>query len=225
MTPRTLVAGLALLGGAALCVIGWPRFVAGAIIAPYEDQLKKAARGQNVTTALLNDAIQRSKVSSDWVALGKSLNLLGGLELLAARSASSPIAQQRHLDASIAALRDGLARAPANAYSWVQLAQSVRARRGATPAVNGPLRLSLKTAPFEHRLVLPRIDLALTSWRVIEPDIRLAMAVQFQRAVDTAPVQFARMTRRRFALRQVRRALEASPIHLERFNIVYLTPD
>ena len=85
--------------------------------------------------------------------------------------------------------------------------------------------MSLRTAPFEHRLVIPRIEVAFRTWSALDADIRDAMTTQIRRAIDTAPKALANATRRNYALRQVRQAVAGSPIHRDRFNIVYLSRD
>ncbi|CAN0593897.1 unnamed protein product, partial [Laminaria digitata] len=120
-------------------------------------------------------------------------------------------------------LSEGLLQTPANAYAWLQLAQAVRARRGAIPAIEAYLDLSTQLARWEHRLVLSRLDITLGVWPILGASYRATLPPQFERAVDTAPVALAVAVRRNFALRQARQMLAASPVHLERFSLVYLS--
>ncbi|MEK9645949.1 MAG: hypothetical protein VW547_10440 [Alphaproteobacteria bacterium] len=85
--------------------------------------------------------------------------------------------------------------------------------------------MSLKTAGYEHRMIIPRLELAFSASSVLEPDVRAAMTPQIRRAIDTAPKSLVEATRRNFPLRQVREAVAGSPVHAQRFRIVYLTPD
>ena len=216
---------LVAIGAALVLVIpSWPRFIAGAAIAPYEDTLRGIARGAKPLPVVMAEAREAAHVSLSWQPFDRTYFRLGGFELVQAGLAARPEDRNAALDRGIAALRFGLARAPADAYGWLQLAQAIRMRHGPTPELNSVLRMSLETAPYEHRLVLPRLEIAFSAWRALDADLRAALGPQMMRAVDTAPVEFARATRRFFMLREVRTALAASPIHLDRFNIVYLTP-
>ncbi len=221
---RRLPAVIALLMGVSLVALAWPRFIAGAAIAPYEDTLRGVARGAKPDPAVLDAAREGAEVSLSWLEYDRTLLRLGAFELVEAGLAP-PEARRAVLDRSLAALRAGLARAPADAYGWVQLAQALRMRRGPTPELNAVLGMSLRIAPYEHRLVMPRLEIAFSAWRALDDTTRRALVPQLVRAVDTAPVELAKATRRFFLLREVRAALAASPVHLARFDIVYLSPD
>ncbi|MEX2454989.1 MAG: hypothetical protein WD470_09810, partial [Rhodospirillaceae bacterium] len=220
------VALAVLAAGVVLAVAAAPRFIGGAAMAPYEDILRSTARGGKTPTAPALDAAREgARVSLAWFDYNRTRLRLGAFELVGAGLATTPNARRAALDRSIGSLRAGLARAPGDAYGWLQLAQALRVRDGATADLEAALRMSLRTAPYEHRLIVPRIEIAFGAWAALAPDLRAAFRPQIVRAVDTAPVQLARATRRYFALRQVREALAGSPVHMERFNIVYLTPD
>lgn len=215
----------------ALCVSGllivpvWPRFVGGAIVAPYEDTLRDIARGKKVSSQVRRETETALRVAATWSGRGANRQNLGSLRLVAAREAVSATDQRAALDQAVSDLSDGLALKPANSYAWLQLAQAVRARRGAVPEMERYLDLSTRLARWEHRLVMPRLEVALGAWPVLGASYRANLPRQFERAVDTAPVALARAVRRNYALRQARQMLAASPLHLDRFTIVYLAPD
>lgn len=225
MKQRTLVLSAAVCAAALLIVPVWPHFLSGAIVAPYQDTLREFARGNNVHKTVLAETEAALRVSRDWIETGQASVALGGMRFIAARSAQSAAAQRGALDDSISALKQGLSRKPAQPYAWLQLAQAERARNGATPAIESYLTVSMRLAPWEHRLVLPRLEVALGAWPALSESFKVRLPPQFARAVDTAPLALAEATRRNFALRAVRRMFADSPVHLERFLIVYLSPD
>lgn len=214
---------------AAVCISGlliipvWPSFIAGAIIAPYEDTLRDIARGKKLSAGLPAETETALRVAGRWTARGENLTHLGSLRLLSAREALSGKDQRAALDQGIVDLSAGLARKPVDPYAWVQLAQAVRARRGARPVIEKYLSLSTRLARWEHRLVMPRLEIALGIWPVLGSSYRATLPEQFQRAVDIAPVALARAVRRNYALREARQILAISPLHLERFTLVYLS--
>lgn len=215
----------------ALCVSGlliipvWPRFIGGAIVAPYEDTLRDIARGKKVSPALIGETETALRVAAKWFDHGANRQDLGSLRLVAARQGVSAADQRAALDQAVSDLSDGVALKPANSYAWLQLAQAVRARRGTVAVLADYLELSSGLAPWEHRLVMPRLEVALGAWPVLGASYKAALSAQFERAVDTAPLALARAVRRNYALRQARQMLSASPLHLDRFRIVYLSPD
>lgn len=225
MKQRTLVLSAAACTAVLLIIPVWPQFIGGAIVASYEDTLRDVARGAKVQEAVLVKSETALRVSRKWTDAGRSSIDLGGLRFVAARNAKTPDAQRKALSDSMASLKRGLARSPARPYAWLQLARAERARNGATPAIEKYLALSMSLAPWEHRLVLPRLEIALGAWSALTTGFKSKLPGQFERAVDTAPLALARATRRNFALRAVRRMYAGSPVHLERFLIVYLSPD
>lgn len=222
---RTIVLSMAVCAAALLIVPVWPQFIGGAIVAPYEDTLRELARGNAISGNVIADTETALRVSQQWTRTGQGAAARGSLRFVAARNARSPEAQRAALDASISALKQGLSQKPAQPYAWLQLAQASRARNGATAEIESYLALSMQLAPWEHRLVLPRLEIALSSWSALNNSFKATLPLQFARAVDTAPLALAKATRRNFALRAVRGMFANSPIHLERFLIVYLSPD
>ena len=216
---------------AALCVSGlliipvWPRFIGGAIVAPYEDTLRDIARGKKLPSTLLAETDTALRVAGRWSDRGENHTRLGSLRLVAARNAILAADQRAALDRAVSELSDGVARKPAQPYAWLQLAQAVRARRGTIPVIEKYLGLSTRLARWEHRLVMPRLEIALGVWPALGSSYRATLPPQLERAVDTAPVALARSVRRNFALRQARQMLSASPLHLDRFTLVYLSLD
>ena len=224
MIARLLPAAVALCAAAVLVSLAVPRFVAGAIVAPYEDLTRAIARGASVPMRDIDAAREAANVSLGWLKYGRTLTRLGALELVHAGQVKTAAEQAAALARGQASLRAGLARTPGESYHWLQLAQTVQATGGATPALNAPLRMSLRTGAYDHRLILPRLAIAFRAWPALDADVRAAMTPQIRRAVDTAPAALARLTRRSFALRHVRQALEGSPVHAARFAIVWSAP-
>ena len=222
---RTLVLCGAACAAALMLIAVWPHFISGAIKAPYEDTLRDIARGKTVPPVIIAETETALRVSQKWVQTGEISIALGGMRFLVARNAQSAVAQRATLDQSISALKRGLSRRPAQPYAWLQLAQAERVRNGATPSLEKYLDFSMRIAPWEHRLVLPRLNVALGAWSALSDPFKARLPGQFERAIDTAPLQLAKVARRNFALRAVRKMLAASPVHLERFLIVYLSPD
>ena len=88
-----------------------------------------------------------------------------GLELSIAESAAPPAARAKNLEAL-------LARAPANAGAWLDLAMARRAAGDDFSGVVEALRFSALTGPREARLMAGRVSFALPLWGALPDDLR-----------------------------------------------------
>lgn len=215
----------AVLGGL-LIGMALPRLIGSIILAPQDDVVTRLAAGAKVSTADLGAAEASRRRALAVLESGWTWTELGAIYFERARR----LAPRHHghgvyLSRSIGALKRGLAIAPAQPFAWTMLAQAALARDGAGPSVAQSLRMAIQTAPVSPSLVIPRIEIALASWAALDSETRDLVASQMFLAVDRAPVQLAKLARRRYELRRVRDILAADPTRLRRFDTVYLTAD
>ena len=225
MISSRLTAAVGLVLCICLAAVAWPRFVGGAIVAPYGGLLRELARGETVPPSRIADAEASLQVARRWFDNGKLATAYGALKLVSAQRSRSAGDQQDALAESAAALRYGLANMPGQPYAWLQLTQAATALDRRSNEISDLLSMSLRLSPWEHRIVTPRLALALSAWPMLDNSFTAQLPRQFMRAVDTAPLRLAEATRRSFRLREVRQMLAGSPVHLDRFNIVYRSPD
>ena len=128
MKQRILVLSVTVCAAGLLVIPVWPRFVGGAITAPYEDTLRDIARGEQANDAMLAETETAMRVAREWVDDGALSLAVGDIRFIGARRAKSAVEQRAALTDSIAELRNGLRRAPARPYAWLQLARAERAR-------------------------------------------------------------------------------------------------
>lgn len=90
------------------------------------------------------------------------------------------------LQRSIADLRDGLARAPADARAWTALAQA-ELSAGDLSKGKRAFRMALLTALFDPSLTLRRCQLGLALWTVLDREERELVASQLREAWSRQP--------------------------------------
>jgi hypothetical protein len=88
-----------------------------------------------------------------------------GLDLSIAETAAAPAARVKDLEAL-------LARAPANAGAWLDLAMARRAAGDDFPRVIEALYFSALTGPREARLMAGRVAFALPFWTALPDDLK-----------------------------------------------------
>jgi tetratricopeptide (TPR) repeat protein len=199
---------LALVAGVWLIGFGFPQFVGGARLFFEEDTLSRLAGtpfAQPATPALLAEAIAvwsraapELNDTTTWTQYGDIL-----VSSANANNTDIPMRDKRLAEAAIA-YRTALELSPSNGRAWTMLA-AVRIRLGATPEeASADLRMSLRTAPRDGPLVLPRLDTAFFIWRVMPADLRAAMLEQVRIATLNNAWAFVRLVHQHYILEPVR---------------------
>ena len=200
---------LALMAGVWLVVFGYPQLAGGARLFFEEDTLARLAGGvplaKPATPALRDEAI------AVWSRAAPELNdtvtwtQYGDILVSSANANNADISvRDKRLNEAAAAYRTALLLSPSNGRAWTMLA-AVRLRLGATPEeASTLLRMSLRTAPHDAPLVLPRLDTAFYIWRVMPADLRADMAEQVRIATQSNLWNFVRLVHQHYMLEPVR---------------------
>ncbi|HUC61876.1 MAG TPA: hypothetical protein VMF53_07955 [Alphaproteobacteria bacterium] len=200
---------LALVAGVSLVRLGIPQLVGGLPLFFQEDARSRIAGGvptaKPATPELRQEAIEvwgrAAPILDDtnvWAAYGDIL--------VAEANANNdkPAVRDKRLAEAQAAYRAALIESPSNGRAWTMLA-AVRLRLGATPEETAALlRMSLRTAPRDPPLVIPRLDSAFYIWRVMPPDLRADMAEQVRIATVNDLWHFVRLVHEHYVLEPVR---------------------
>ena len=116
-----------------------------------------------------------------------------------------------YVQRAIDALKDGLARAPANPYAWARLAYAEALSQGWTPLAVSSLRLALITAPYEPRLLWSRLRMAFLAWRYMSSEDREIVLRQVRAAWNADQVELTRLAKELNQVGLVRAALMQTP--------------
>ncbi len=187
---------LALLG-AGLLALAVPRAVAALVSLPGGPVLARVQAMEPVGPEALDILIGAEDAALAWVDSGRRRTDRALALLLRARQGDA--VRDKFLADSVAGLRSGLARAPANSFAWTRLAYAETTLNGPSPASASALRMGLITAPHEPRLLMVRLELCLQSWDHFAPADRALVDNQIRAAWRRAPdrvIDLVHLTRR-----------------------------
>lgn len=200
-----------------------PRLAGGVFAGPFDETVRTLGRGGDVTKSQTRLARASRITALDWYANARIASELGALNYtLATREARGSDARAAYIAAAIENDRTAISLAPTSAYSWMRLAQAHVERDGAGADIAPYLRMSFRTAPYDPRILFPRLDFALAVWNDLPEDLQQATGEQIRVAMEWAPLELVRRTRARYRLAEVREALRDEPAARARFNLLYL---
>jgi hypothetical protein len=169
--------------GAGLLYLALPRTIAAVLKLPGNPVLTRIQERKPVDAEGLATLIASRKRAVFWADSGRDRAVLGLAQLLLARRSQGAGGYERGLAVdAIDSLRDGLALAPASPHAWTRLAYAELVANGPSAPVASALEMSLRTAPFDPRLLRVRIELCLRAWpyltaaarRLVHEQVRLA---------------------------------------------------
>lgn len=221
---RFVIAGVAIALAMATIILAWPRLIAGATEGPLEETLQSLL-GPNPAA---DSMVQRVLAVKEQVVLihpnSKTWADIGFLRMRKSMELGTQTKDGKlELEESIAAHRAALNFEPGNAYVWTRLAQDLLVRDGAgTDGLGSILETTVRFSPYDSRLVLARVDMALAAWGQLPDATRALMNGQIHLAASQSPTALAKLTRQRFALNQMIDLLSDDPKLLKRFIYAYV---
>jgi hypothetical protein len=189
-----LVAGLALVLGALILSLALPRLLASALMAMRDPVIQQIDAGAPVAQAELLGLSASRELALGWVedreAYGERAMALAQLAL---QSAPEDGARRALLERAVAALRAGLAAAPADPRHWVQLAHLLVLLEGdlnrqAAAALLFSMQVGAYQAPD---LIRRRLFWALAHWTFYDEQERRQIGEQIRLAWRAAPGEVA----------------------------------
>jgi|APTNR8051073442_1049403.scaffolds.fasta_scaffold08790_3 tetratricopeptide (TPR) repeat protein len=216
---RTVQSAIALVIAVPLIVFAVPQLIADIVSARGNDVLTRLQNDETVSAEDLDTLIRATERARAWVDNGRSATDLGLAKILAADRRNAMDAEARgEFEEAIAVLRDGLTKAPGNAYAWARLAYAEARLDGFTPAALSALRLALLTATNEPRLLWPRLSLSLRAWPHMTDTDRSIVANQIRIAWGENPEELARLAVDGQQESVVRGALGRNRADIEKFD-------
>lgn len=199
-----------------------PRLISGLVSGPFDDTIRALGRGDDVSEKSALFARASRAAALKWYDNTRYASDLGALNFtLAVREPRGSENRVKLVSRAIDSDRHAISLAPTSAFSWIRLAQGQIEIDGAAADIAPYLRMSYRTAPYDSRIVLRRLDLALSFWDSLPEDVREETAVQIRLAMKWFPRELVRSTRARYRLAEVREALRGEPAERARFNLLY----
>lgn len=200
-----------------MIALAMPRLFAGFVTGPFDDTVRALGRNEPISDDALRLALGSRLRATALIGEGRYHADLAALRF--AEYERVPVPER--LDRAIAAHRTALTHAPAQPFAWSRLALAEMLRSGYGPAVGDALRLSLETGRYEHRLTMPRLELAFASWPSLPDSLRSAFGSQIVLAMRWMPNDLVAASHRFHRLAEVRAALAGAPELRTRFNLLY----
>lgn len=212
------MAALAFVVGAGLLYLTLPRTIAAIVKLPGSPVLARIQDRKPVGAEDLATLITARRRALSWADSGRDHAVLGLAQLLLARGPERASGynqaggyDQRVVGDAIGSLRDGLALAPASPHAWARLAYAELVANGPSAAVATALDMSLRTAPFEPRLLRVRVELSLHAWPYLTAEVRRLVHEQIRQAWRQSRSQLIVIARYTGRENVVRRALSEHP--------------
>lgn len=223
---RTLpVAVLSLVAGASLLVLGVPATVDAFLAIPADRVLGKIQNAEPVSEAELSSTISSQRQSLSWGETGRKWTDLALAQfLLAEKIEHDQEASVSLLADGLTSLKNGLALAPANPFAWTRLAYVEFLKSGPSASVVPPLRMAINTAPYEPRLLFPRLELCFNVWPYLDAGVRDLVIRQVLFAWRNDADGLVILARDYHRVDLVRNALSKMPEELARFEALLRRP-
>jgi tetratricopeptide (TPR) repeat protein len=210
-----------IFGAVSIALLAWglPRTISAFVMAPSAPVLRKLQNLQVVETEALETLVASQQRGLTWSSRGRTLTDLGLAQLLIADRLGEDAPEKRQrIEEAIAALKSGLALAPANPYAWTRLAYATFQLRGWTPEALSALRLAFATAPYDPRLLLSRLRLSFLAWPHLRREDRELVLQQVRYAWRRDPDELTQLAADFGRINVVRAALLRDPDDLAAFE-------
>lgn len=209
-----------------LVALGLPRTLAYAVSAPDDEIVAALAKYPPPGPVRMVEAIDSRRGALARHDDGHLRGDIAALELALARRAGLASREgAARLEQVEAEAREGLSLAPGQPYAWVALVYAMIARGADRTTVAPAYRMAVGIAPYEPALVVQRVELGFAALArdALDDDGRAVLDDQIRIAAAGAPVELARLARRRYALSAIRAVLADKPDLLARFDTAYLS--
>ena len=174
---------IAILLGSLLLWNGTPFVMSAAIRAQHHDVLREISRGTPQSFSKIASAIEDYKRAIRWRPDGRNMAELGYLYCAAATR--MPRDRRDNFLSSCANWhQQALKYDPVQPYAAMQLAIVLTELYGYNATAEAALKHSLKMGQVLPRLVLPRVDMALKYWPIMDAETRELLTQQVRLAVE-----------------------------------------
>lgn len=217
------------LGAGAVAMLllaqGVPRLIAASYTAPFDQTVRdlgESRRPRDISAGELSKAAESRREALGWYDSAQTRSEFGAARMVQASRENFEGSRGRILlDHSIQAHRDALARRPADSHAWARLARLLLIRDGLSPGIVPYLRMAIRTAPADPRLVFARLDLAFMAWPMMDNTTQDLIRQQIRIAAQINIKQLARVVKERFALEIARDAFKDDIGLQRRFDAYY----
>ena len=226
MTARArsgrLSALVGLAAALALVMLGAPRLVAALVTLPSGPAIEAARAGGRVAEPHLGVAVQATRQALTWDDGAQGHADLALLLWEQARRADLSAPAGRSLaEATRAELDRAIALNPSHPVAWTRRTQIALVLDGIGPRLAADLAMALRAAPYDRVVLIPRLEIALIAWPLLDAGQRALVEDQIRLAALVDVDALAAIARRRFAVGVARAALADDPGAALQFERAY----
>jgi hypothetical protein len=170
MRARFAVIGISASLGLLLILLAVPRIYAEFLLLPGNPLINTIANDDDSEDSDIAGPEIEALLASRERALGWTqsgqvrLELAAAAILLAQREVGGGARYHALMSRARNAIKDSLARAPADPYAWTRLAYARLANDETADRIVPILAMAIRTAPVEASLIFPRLELCLIEW-------------------------------------------------------------
>lgn len=181
-----LVLAVAGAVAAALLLLGLPRLVAHAIVAPAHEQVDNAlTAGRALPPAVVDHALERYASAVPFAPEDASFRRRQGQLLLRKRAGAGPEEAAALMREARDRFAEAAARAPARSFDWTLFVRAELALGAKAGSLEPVLRLAYVTGPYEASSMLARSNIVLAHWEAFSPDMRDIVRADLERLWQT----------------------------------------
>ncbi len=217
-TMRLIGTGAVILIAGALFALGAPRLVAALVTLPSSPILGKMQDLEAVDAESLEILITTQQRGLKWHETSRRWTDLGFTQILLANKSGTAKDRDALLDEADYSLRAGLALAPSNSFAWTRLAYIDMVTGGPSPSMARKLRMAVTLAPYDRRLVFPRLRLSFIAWPRFEKTDRPMILDQTLFAWRLDAYRLTKMAADQGRVGLVRAALFRTPKQFSKFE-------
>ncbi len=219
MTMRLIGTGAVILIAGALFALGAPRLVAALVTLPASPILGRMQDLEAVDAESLKILITTQQRGLKWHETSRRWTDLGFTQILLANKSGTVKDRDALLGEADYSLRAGLALAPSNPFAWTRMAYiDMAAAGGPSPSMARKLRMAITLAPYDRRLVFPRLRLSFIAWPQFEKTDRPMIIDQTLFAWRLDAYRLTKMAADQGRIGLVRAALFRTPKKFSKFE-------
>ncbi len=215
---RPIGTGAIILVAGALLALGIPRLVAAFVTLPASPILGKMQSLKAVDAKSLEILITTQQRGLKWHETSRRWTDLGLTQILLANKSGTDKNRDALLRKADFSLRAGLALAPSNSFAWTRLAYIDMVMNGSSPSMARELRMAVALAPYDRRLVFPRLRLSFLAWPQFEKADRPIILDQIRFAWRLNAYRLTKIAADQGRVGLVRAALFRTPEKISRFE-------
>lgn len=204
--------------GVLLALLGTPRTVGRLSDIPSESIHTVVLTEQPVSKELLDAYITQRASGTLWFETSEEYNAMALVLLQRAEKETNRDEKKRFYEHALAWQRQALKVGPSDPYGWFRMAYLNYVQDGPSESVADAWRLSYLSAPYELRLMIPRIQMALSLGKILDEESRKKIPILIRESWEDDPYIISDAAKQGYFISVVEEALRERPEDVKKFR-------